>query len=80
MTNETVRAEHAKRLLADELLTEILDSIEQDAIDDWATTGMEAVELREMAYQKLKASRRLRDKLKGVVDNGLIAANRAIRP
>ncbi len=79
MSDEIVRAEHAKRLLADDLLTEILDSIEQAAIDAWATTRMDAVEQREMAYQSLKASRRIRETLKGVVDNGLIAANRAVR-
>ncbi len=79
MSDETARAEHAKHLLVDPLLTEVLDSIEQAAIDAWATTRMDAVEQREMAYQSLKASRRIRDTLKGVVDNGLVAAKRAVR-
>ncbi len=80
MSDATARAAHAKRLMADPLLIEILDGIEQAAINAWASTSMEAVEHREMAYQSLKASRRVRDTLKGVVDNGLVAASRAVRP
>lgn len=79
MIDAEARALQAKRLLDDPLLTEVLDSIEQAAIDAWASTPMDAVELREMAYQSLKASRRIRDTLKGVVDNGLVAASRAVR-
>ena len=79
MSDDVARMRQAERLLADPLLIEILDSIEQAAIDAWAMTGMEAIEHREMAYQSLKASRRIRETLKGVVDNGLVAASRAIR-
>ncbi len=77
--NATARAEHAKRLLTDSLLVEVLDSIEAAAINAWASTGMDAVEHREMAYHSLKASRRIRDTLESVVDNGLVEASRAIR-
>jgi len=80
MSDDVTRAEHAKHLLADPLLTEMLDSIEQAAIDAWTSTRMDAVEQREMAYQSLKASRRIRDTLKGIVDNGLIEARRAVGP
>jgi len=79
MSEEINRAERAKALLADPLLNEVLDSIEAAAISAWASTAMDAVEHREMAYHSLKASRRVRETLKGVVDNGLIAANRAVR-
>ena len=79
MTDATTRAEHAKHLLADPLLIEALDKIEQAAMDAWAATAMDAVEHREMAYQSFKASRRIRDTLKGIVDNGLVEASRAIR-
>ncbi len=74
------RAEQARRLMSDPLLCEVLDRIEQAAIDAWASTRMDAVEQREMAYQSLKASRRVRDTLQGVVDNGLVTASRAVRP
>ena len=79
MTDEIARAAQAKVLLDDPLLVEVLDAIEQAAIDAWASTRMDAVEQREMAYHSLKASRRVHDTLKGMVDNGLIAASRAVR-
>jgi hypothetical protein len=74
------KAEEAKRLLAEPLLVEVLDSIETAAITAWASTGMGDHENREMAYHALKAARRVREVLKSVVDNGLVAANRALRP
>ena len=79
MIDATVRAEHARRLLDDELLTEVLDGIEAAAINAWAATALNASGDRELAYHSLKASRRVRDTLKGVVDNGLVAASRAVR-
>lgn len=79
MIDHERRASQARQLLDDPLLTEVLDGIEQAAINAWASTPLEAVEQREMAYHSLKASRRVRDTLKGVVDNGLVAANRAVR-
>jgi hypothetical protein len=78
MSEELDRAANAKRLLADPLLQEVLDEIEKAAVNAWASTRMADVELREMAYHSLKASRRVRETLKGVVDNGLVAANRAV--
>lgn len=80
MSEAVARAEHAKRLIEDPLLIEVLDSIEEAAIQAWASTAMGDSENREMAYHALKASRRVRDTLKGVVDNGLVAARRAVRP
>lgn len=82
MSDDIVRAAHAKRLMEDSLLVEILDAIEEAAIAAWSSTAMQDNELREMAYQSFKASRRVRDTLKSVVDSGLVAANanRAVRP
>ena len=80
MIDAVARAEHAKRLLDDELLTDVLDGIERAAINAWAATALDAAGQRELAYHSLKASRRVRDTLKGVVDNGLVAASRAVRP
>lgn len=80
MSDDVVRMEQARRLMEDPLLVEVLDSIEQAAINAWANTAMGDHEHREMAYQALKASRRVRETLQGVVDNGLVAAARAVRP
>ena len=79
MIDAEVRAHQAARLLDDPLLVEVLDEIEQAAINAWASTSLAAVDQRELAYHSLKASRRVRDTLKGVVDNGLVAASRAVR-
>ncbi len=79
MIDHTARAAQAARLLDDPLLVEVLDGIEQAAINAWASTAVGDVEHREMAYHSLKASRRVRETLKGVVDNGLVEASRAIR-
>lgn len=80
MSDATDKAARATHLLADTLLIEVLDSIEQAAISAWASSGMGDAENREMAYHALKASRRVRDALQGVVDNGLVAASRVVRP
>ncbi len=79
MIDHQARAAQAARLLDDPLLTEILDAIEAAAIKAWASTGQGDEHLREYAFHSLKASRRVRDTLKGVVDNGLIEASRAVR-
>ena len=79
MIDATARAEQAKRLLDDPLLTEVLGEIEKAAITAWGSTALGDVEHREMAYHSLKASRRVRDTLQGVVDNGLVEASRAVR-
>lgn len=71
------RMAEAQRLLTDPLLVEMLDKIEADAIADWTGTRMDAVEQRELAYQNYKASRRVRDALKSVVDDGLVKQARA---
>ncbi len=80
MSDATDKAARAAHLLQDALLIEVLDEIEQAAIKAWASTKMGDVEHREMAYHSLKASRRVRDALQGVVDNGLVAASRVVRP
>jgi hypothetical protein len=80
MSDATARAERAQQLIDDPLLTEVLDEIEAAAITAWASTAMGDHENREMAYHALKAARRVRETLKGVIDNGLIEARRAVRP
>lgn len=73
------KALRAKQLLDDELLTEVLDSIEAAAIRAWRTTGSDRQQDREVAYYSIKAAERVRNTLQGIVDNGLIEANRSVR-
>jgi hypothetical protein len=72
--------EHAKRLLDDPLLAEVFDAVESAAIDVWRKTGTAQAAEREVAWQSLKAAERVRNALKGIVDNGLLEARRAVQP
>jgi hypothetical protein len=74
------RAEHAKRLVEDQLLTEVLDEVEKAAVTAWLSTGAGGQDQREFAYHAAKAVGRIRGCLKGIIDNGLIEAARAVRP
>lgn len=80
MIDTEARAAHAKNLLADPLLAEVFDLVEQAAIDVWRTTSTAQAAEREIAWQSLKAVERVRSTLKGIVDNGLIEARRAVQP
>ena len=73
------RARHAQQLLDDPLLIETLDAIEAAAITAWRNTGSDRQQDREVAYYSIKAAERVRLTLQGIVDNGQIAANRAVR-
>jgi hypothetical protein len=73
------RAAHARQLLDDPLLSEVLDSIEAAAINAWRTTNSSQQLEREVAWYSIKAAERVRTTLKGLVDDGLIEANRAVR-
>jgi len=79
MIDAEARAEHAKRLLADTLLTEVFDAVEAAAINVWRTTSVAQAAEREIAWQSLKAVERVRGALSGMVDNGLIEARRAVQ-
>ena len=80
MSDDVARASHAKQLLDDALLTEVLDSLEAAAHDAWLSTGVGQEKEREFAFHAAKSVQRIREALKGVVDNGIVAAARAVRP
>lgn len=73
------RAAHAKQLLADPLLVEVLDAIEAAAVTAWRSTNTTQQLEREIAWYSIKAAERVRTTLTGIVDNGLIEANRSVR-
>ncbi len=75
--NAEFRAAAATRLLDDPILTEVLDAIEAQAILVWRQTGQAQHAEREIAWQSLMASERVRATLQGMVDDGLIEARRA---
>lgn len=80
MSDPESRAARAQQLLDDTLLTEVFDAVEDAAIQAWRTTSSAQHAEREIAWQALKAAERVRSTLQGIVDNGLIAARRAVQP
>ena len=80
MSDSVARATHAKQLLEDPLLNEVFDELEKAAVEAWLSTGVGGEPQREFAFHAAKSVQRIRDALKGVVDNGLVAAARAVRP
>lgn len=79
MSDATARAEHAKRLLADPLLTEALDEIEATAVRFWKASRNDDVQVREEYFQTVRANDRLRAALESIADNGkFVAARHAV--
>ena len=79
MMDASVRAARAKQLLDDPLLIEVLDAVEAAAVNVWRSTSTAQQAEREIAWHSLKAAERVRNALTGIVDNGLIEANRSVR-
>lgn len=73
------RARRARQLLDDPLLIEVLDAIEAAAVTAWRQTSSAQQLEREVAWYSAKAAERVRNTLEGIVDNGLIEANRSVR-
>ena len=63
--------EHAKRLLADELLQRILINIVEDVKLRWMNTSPDQAELREQLFMELQGVKKFSEKIKGIHDNGL---------
>ncbi len=74
------RANHAKRLVEDEVLNEAFDTIRSTAIEVWAKTKADAHQEREIAWMTVKVIDRVRAELQSVIDSGKIAAARVQNP
>lgn len=68
------RIRHAQNLLADPVLMAAFDTLEAEAINAWASTGSQQQHEREWAFLMLKAVRRIRGNIEGVIAEGKIAA------
>ena len=75
MTVES-RMHNAKALLDDALLNEVFDQMRDDAITAWLATPSTGQDARDMCWMLIKAQDALKAALQGVVDDGLIAADR----
>ena len=76
MTKEQIiaKANHAKRLLEDEVLTEAFASVENDIFDEWRASDVNDYELRGDLFLTLKSLERLKARLRAILDDGTIAA------
>jgi hypothetical protein len=73
------RVRHAANLLKDPILFEAFETVEAEAINAWASTGAAQQQEREWAFLMLKAVRRVRGNLEGVIAEGKIAAQPLMR-
>lgn len=76
MTKEQIiaKANHAKRLLEDGVLTEAFASVEKDIFDEWRASDVNDYELRGDLFLTLKSLERLKARLRAILDDGTIAA------
>lgn len=69
------RAEHAKRLIEDELLNEVLEIIEKEVIAQWEAVPVRDTEGREELWKFYKTAKKFRAILHGVVNSGTLSAH-----
>ncbi len=73
LEKERRRGEHAKQLLADQLLNEVLDEMEKDTVSMWEQSPARDVEAREHLHLFYLACKQVRERLKTILDTGKMA-------
>jgi hypothetical protein len=71
------KANHAKRLLEDELLKEAFAQVEKDIFEEWRMSGYADNDARSDMFHTLKGLERLKARLQAILDNGLVAKSRS---
>jgi hypothetical protein len=79
MSDKEKLAKDAQQLLENPLLAEALELIEKEAINAWIGTGLGDEQDRERHWMMVKSARRLKEYLKGVVEDQRFEASRAVR-
>lgn len=74
LKNDVSRAEHAQRLVDDELLNAALDAIEQEVIRAWGDSRQADKDEKEALWQLYKTSQKFRAILIGHIETGKLAA------
>jgi hypothetical protein len=77
MTNTIARADHAKRLLEDELLKEAFEAVEHDIFEEWRNSATADHSVRSELFHTLKGLERLKARLQAILDDGLVAKSRS---
>jgi hypothetical protein len=71
------KANHAKRLLEDELLKEAFAQVERDIFEEWRMSGYADDNARSDMFHTLKGLERLKARLQAILDDGLVAKSRS---
>jgi len=71
------KANHAKRLLEDELLKEAFAQVEKDIFEEWRMSGYADDSARSDMFHTLKGLERLKARLQAILDDGLVAKSRS---
>jgi len=75
---EIRRAERARAILGDPLVTEALAALESAATEAWRSTGAHDVDTRERAWLMLRLAERFRAHFESLVENGRLAKSRLV--
>jgi hypothetical protein len=71
------KANHAKRLLEDEILKEAFDAVERDIFEEWRMSALGDDNTRFDMFHTLKGLERLKARLQALLDDGLVAKSRS---
>jgi hypothetical protein len=71
------KANHAKRLLEDELLKEAFAEVEKDIFEEWRMSAPADHDARSSMFHTLKGLERLKARLQAILDDGLVAKSRS---
>jgi len=70
---DTLREEHAQRLLNDELLQEAFDTLREDLMNRWTHSGSTDSEARESIWLAIRLLERIDGHIKSIVETGHMA-------
>jgi hypothetical protein len=71
------KANHAKRLLEDELLKAAFAEVEKDIFEEWRMSALADDNTRFDMFHTLKGLERLKARLQAILDDGLVAKSRS---
>jgi hypothetical protein len=71
------KANHAKRLLEDELLKAAFAEVEKDIFEEWRMSALADDNTRFDMFHTLKGLDRLKARLQAILDDGLVAKSRS---
>jgi hypothetical protein len=71
------KANHARRLLEDDILKEAFAQVEKDIFEEWRMSGYADNDARSDMFHTLKGLDRLKARLQAILDDGLVAKSRS---